>query len=222
MVNNATQTSTNETDIVKSNNENDNAKIRSPVTKKKKKSDDNNSIEVLKQSISTEEDRNRNQECDSDKLFLVSLLNDLKMIPEHRRLSTKIELMNLIKRDQMLSLEMKNQSCSHCVPGTSTAAPHNHHSCESEASNRCQYHHGYRVQPNYGLGAWNSDHYHCEHSTQQNSGLRASSSGQNCVYSIPVSDKRNSMMGYDEVLSPTVSNVSTETENSEIHDLYNI
>lgn len=218
MVNNATQTSTNEIDV-KNNNENDNVQIRSPVTKKKKKNDNKSLIEVLNQSISTEEDRNRNQECDSDGLFMISLLKDLKMIPEHRRLSTKIELMNVIKRDLMLSLEIKNQSFSQCVPGTSTAAPYNHR-CESETSNSCQCYHGNCIQSNCGLGAWNSDHYHYEHSTQQNYDPRASTSGRNCVHFTPVSEEQKTMI--DEGLSPTASNVTNETENSEIHDLYNI
>lgn len=215
MVNNAAQPSINEADVVESNDESNNVQIRSPVIKKKKKSDNNSLIEVLKQSISIEENSKRNQECDSDGLFMISLLKDFKMIPKHRRLSTKIELMNVIKRNQMLSLEIKNQSYSHCVPGTSTAAPYSRR-CESEASNSCQCHHGYCVQPNYRLGAWNSDHHHYEHSTQQNNEPRASSSGQNCcIYSAPVSDEPNTMMGYDEGLSATDSNVTTETENSE-------
>ncbi|XP_049782598.1 uncharacterized protein LOC126184267 [Schistocerca cancellata] len=53
---------------------------------KKQKSNDDGLIDVLQQSIALREERERNQESDSDRLFLISLLEDMKKIPEQRKL----------------------------------------------------------------------------------------------------------------------------------------
>lgn len=74
-----------------------------PVSKKKKTSDDDNLVQVLRESIVMREERERQQESDSDRLFILSLLDDFKYIPRHRKLSTKIELIEVIKRAQMVT-----------------------------------------------------------------------------------------------------------------------
>jgi len=76
--NNQTQASIDEMEVV-SNDEGGNVQIRSPVAKKKKKSEDDSLIEVLKESISLRENRERKQECDSDRLVMLSLLDALKI-----------------------------------------------------------------------------------------------------------------------------------------------
>ncbi|KAL1509956.1 hypothetical protein ABEB36_004620 [Hypothenemus hampei] len=50
------------------------------------------------------EERERRLECDSDRLFLLSLLPDFKKIPEYRRLSIKMEPIRVIKRNQELAI----------------------------------------------------------------------------------------------------------------------
>lgn len=105
MQNNQTQASIDETEVI-SNDEGGNVQIRSPVSKKKKKSDDDSLIEVLKQSISLRENRERKLECDSDRLFMLSLLDDFRKIPEDRRLSTKMELMDVIKERKPLEWKL--------------------------------------------------------------------------------------------------------------------
>lgn len=40
---------------------------------------------------------------------MLSLLEDFRKIPEHRKLSTKIELMNVINNEQMLTQDIYNQ-----------------------------------------------------------------------------------------------------------------
>lgn len=68
-----------------------------PVSKKKKTTDDDNLVKVLRESIVMREERERQKESDSDRLILLSLLNDFKNIPRHRKLSTKMELIVVIK-----------------------------------------------------------------------------------------------------------------------------
>lgn len=101
MVNNPTRASIDETNVVENNDEEGNVQIRSSVIKKKKKTDDDSLIELLKQSISIREERAKLEKSNSDRLFTLSLLEDFKKIPKHRRFSTKIELMNVIKKAQM-------------------------------------------------------------------------------------------------------------------------
>lgn len=200
VVNSATRAIIDETDTVESNDKGGNVQIRSPVTKKKKKTDDDSLVEVLTQSTTIREDRDKKHESNSDRLFMLSLLEDFRRIPDHRRLSTKIELMNVIKRAQMLTAEIHNQCSCHCVSETSAAGPHYNHKYGPECSYSGQYHHGYSAQPNNGLGA-------C-------------SSGQNRrVYSTTVSNKQNTTtIGYNKPLSSTDSDVTTVTEHSETLD----
>lgn len=214
MQHNQTQASIDETEVV-SNDEGGDVQIRSPVIKKKKKSDDDSLIEVLKESIALRENREMKKECDADRLFMLSLLEDFKKIPDDRRLSTKMELLDVIKRAQTLRLEINNQSYSHNVPYIHRYGP-------EASSNIGQYHHEHSVLPNYGPGAFRSRQYPNGYSTQQNYGPGASSSGQNrSVFTMPISDNQNTTIVYDEGLSPTDSNVTTMTENSEILDLFN-
>lgn len=106
-----------------------------------------------------------------------------------------MELLDVIKRAQTLRPEINNQSYSHSVP-------YIHRYGQEASSNIGQYHHEHSVLPNYGPGA--------------------SSSGQNRhVFAMSVSDNQNNTIVYDEGLSPTDSNVTTMTENSEILDLFN-
>lgn len=69
----------------------------------KKTSDNDNLAQVLRESIAIRDERERKQESDSDRLFMLSLLDDFKNILKHRKLSTKMELIDVIKRAQMPS-----------------------------------------------------------------------------------------------------------------------
>jgi len=53
-------------------------------------------IEVLKHSIKNREEREKNLEDDDDRLFLLSLLNPLKKVPEARKLQVRAELMQVV------------------------------------------------------------------------------------------------------------------------------
>lgn len=70
-----------------------------PVSKKT--TDDDNLVKVLRESIAMREERERQKESDSDRLILLSLLNDFKNIPRHLKLSTQMEFIVVIKRAQM-------------------------------------------------------------------------------------------------------------------------
>lgn len=96
-----------------------------PVYKKKKSSDDENLVQVLRESIAMREERERQQESDSDRLFMLSLLDDFKNIPRYRKLSTKMELIEVIKRAQMDTQDSEfgpfRQRYVDFEPGTSAA-----------------------------------------------------------------------------------------------------
>lgn len=132
--------------------------IPSPVTKKK--SDDDSLIEVLKKSILLRENHDMKQEFDADRLFMLSLLDDFRKIPEHRKLSTKMELLDIIKRAQNLTLEINNQSYSHSVPRILAVNPYSHKYGPEASNNIGQCHHEYSTQQNYGPGASSSGN-HC-------------------------------------------------------------
>lgn len=70
-----------------------------------KTSDDENLDQVLKDSMTAREERERNLGSDSDQLFLLSLLGDFKNKPKQRRLSRRMELIEVIKTAQMLFIE---------------------------------------------------------------------------------------------------------------------
>jgi len=74
------------------------------------------------------------QEFDADRLFMLSILEGFRKIPEDRKLFTKMELLDVIKRTQTLRLEINSQSYSHSMPYI--------HRYEQEASSNIgQYHH---------------------------------------------------------------------------------
>ncbi|XP_049765035.1 uncharacterized protein LOC126094603 [Schistocerca cancellata] len=103
VVDNITQGSLDETDIAESNY--GSCGIQSPsMPRKKQKSNDDRLIDVLQQSIALKEECERHPESDSDRLFLLSLLEDMKKIPVHCKLTTKMEVIDIIKRVQMLPL----------------------------------------------------------------------------------------------------------------------
>lgn len=72
--------------------------------KKKKTSDDENLHQVLRENIAIREERERKQKSDS-RLLMLSLLEDFKNIPKHRKLCTKMELIEVIQRAQMPSVK---------------------------------------------------------------------------------------------------------------------
>ena len=53
-------------------------------------------LQVLKYSIKAREEREKNQDSDDDRLFLLSLLNPLKKVPEPRKQQVRAELMQVI------------------------------------------------------------------------------------------------------------------------------
>lgn len=69
---------------------------------KRAKSDYNDSdlIATLKYSVESREERDRQAESDHDRLFLLSLLPEIKKIPENLKLSTKMEILSIIQRNQ--------------------------------------------------------------------------------------------------------------------------
>ncbi|CAG5023386.1 unnamed protein product [Parnassius apollo] len=93
------------------NDDSDCIQGKRPVSKNKKTCDDENLVQVLKESIAIREERERKQESDSDRLFMLSLLEDFKNIPKHRKLSTRMELIDVIKRAQMPFMEIPNLVC---------------------------------------------------------------------------------------------------------------
>jgi hypothetical protein len=69
---------------------------------KKKRNDDVISMEMvnaLKSSINSREESERH---DSDKFFLLSLLDDFKKIPDYSKNSAKIEMLNVVQKYQAL------------------------------------------------------------------------------------------------------------------------
>lgn len=80
------------------------------IIRKKSKRKNNDADEelaaTLKASLESRDKREAAAEADSDRLFLLSLLPDLKKVPEHEKLSTKLELMTVIKK----KLEMTSAS----------------------------------------------------------------------------------------------------------------
>lgn len=73
---------------------------------KKKKANPRNSVEneiisALHKSFELREEHTKHWEEDADRLFLLSLLKDLKQIPESLRFSVKMDLMKVINNAQM-------------------------------------------------------------------------------------------------------------------------
>lgn len=105
---NETQNSMEETRTAETNTNSGSTQGERSVSKKKKTSDDDNLVQVLRESIVMREERERQQESDSDRLFILSLLDDFKCIPRHRKLSTKMELIEVIKKELKWKLTIQN------------------------------------------------------------------------------------------------------------------
>lgn len=69
-----------------------------PHSKKKVESniERENLVLILKESINSRNKRESRYENDSDRMFLLSLIHDFKKIPEYAKMSTKIEIFNVI------------------------------------------------------------------------------------------------------------------------------
>ncbi|XP_047103517.1 uncharacterized protein LOC124722389 [Schistocerca piceifrons] len=119
VVDNRTQDSLDETDVAESNY--GGCGVHSLLPKKKQKNNDERLIAVLQQSIELREERERNQESDSDRLFLLSLLEDMKKISEQRKLTIKMEITEVKKRAQMLPLRTHHQGYSDYASETTVA-----------------------------------------------------------------------------------------------------
>ncbi|CAG5054298.1 unnamed protein product [Parnassius apollo] len=148
-----------------------------------------------------------------------------------------MELIDVIKRAQMPFMETYNsefgvfrQGHIDYEPGTSTARLF-----RPETSVSGQYRHGYSTE--YGPGNSSSRQYRHEYSTeyrpeisssgqyrhgystQSNYGPEASSSESRRAYSTSVPDKQDNT-GYTEVLSPSDTNVTDTSRNSELLELF--
>ncbi|PNF35352.1 hypothetical protein B7P43_G02559 [Cryptotermes secundus] len=53
-------------------------------------------VNVLQAGIQSQEEREKSKEDDGDQLFLLSLLSAMKQIPEHLRLSVRMQMMQVI------------------------------------------------------------------------------------------------------------------------------
>ena len=53
-------------------------------------------VSAVERSVHCREEREREMENDCDRMFLLSLLNPLKQIPEHARFGVKRKLMEVI------------------------------------------------------------------------------------------------------------------------------
>lgn len=105
--------------------------IRKKSKQKKKENADMELAATLKASLESREKREAEAEGDSDRLFLLSLLPYLKKIPENEKLTTRLELMNVInKKLQIISANNRSQTCqpnftsssSHRTPFGSSAS----------------------------------------------------------------------------------------------------
>ena len=67
-----------------------------------KKHDDDDSLEdifrVLKSSVQAREEREKNQENDDDRMFLLSLLNPMKKVPENMKLEVRSQIIQIIAK----------------------------------------------------------------------------------------------------------------------------
>ena len=65
-----------------------------------KKHDNDNSLEdifrELKSSVQAREEREKNQENDDDRMFLLSLLNSMKKFPENMKLEVRSQIIQII------------------------------------------------------------------------------------------------------------------------------
>lgn len=199
MVINETQNSMDETRTAETNASSGSTQGERPVSKKKKTSDDDNLVQVLRESIVMREERERQQESDSDRLFILSLLDDFKNIPRHRKLSTKMELIEVIKRAQMQTHDSEfspfRQRYVDYEPGASAAR-----SYRPQTSFSGQYRQGQGYSTEYGPETTSSGQYRRGYSTA-------------------VPDRQDNTV-YTDALSPTDTNATDVSQGSELLELF--
>lgn len=128
---------------------------------------------------------------------MLLLLQDFRKIPEHRRLTTKMELIDVIKKAQIVSTQTQHSEFGPFRQGYSDYEPVRAGPCSRTY---------YSTRPNYAPEASSSRQYHHEYTTQLNNGSENSGSRHGC--STPVLDRQDNIPGYDEVFSPTNTTVS--------------
>lgn len=75
--------------------------------------DDSDLIATLKYSVESREERDKQTESDYDRMFLLSLLPEIKKVPENRKLSTNMEILSIIQRNQTAFSQDSNISLQH-------------------------------------------------------------------------------------------------------------
>jgi hypothetical protein len=80
--------------------------LPSPVPKKQTKNKQNpvgeRLVSAVERSVHSREQREKELESDCDRMFLLSLLNPLKQIPEHARFGVKRKLMEVIEAEMKI------------------------------------------------------------------------------------------------------------------------
>lgn len=107
-------------------------------------------VSILKESINSRNERESRYENDSDRMFLLSLLHDFKTIPESAKMSTKVEIINLIQRAQCGRYDSGHVEprTSYTQPGYSrTSYTQPSYSRTSYPSYHQEYNQGYVTQP---------------------------------------------------------------------------
>lgn len=216
---NETQNSMDETRTAETNVNSGSTQGERPVSKKKKTSDDDNLVQVLRESIVMREEREREQESDSDRLFMLSLLDDFfKNIPRHRKLSTKMELIEVIKRALMETHDSEfspfRQRYVDYEPGTSAAR-----SYRPQTSFSRQYRQGQGYSTEYGPETTSSGQYRYGYSTHSNYRPEASTTESRRGYSTAVPDRQDNTV-YTDALSPTDTNATDMSQGSELLELF--
>ncbi|CAB3243584.1 unnamed protein product [Arctia plantaginis] len=106
--------------------------IEGPRKRQKINAVDKQIVDILQKSLNAREqnEMGRLTKEDDDKLFCLSLYSELKKVPENRRLTTKIELLNVIKEaqnhHQSLPLQTNQHQYTYSTPtysGYTTARP---------------------------------------------------------------------------------------------------
>lgn len=110
---------------------------------KKAKPDYNESdlIATLKNSVESRDERDRQAESDHERLFLLSLLPEIKKIPENRKLSTKMEIISIIQRNQTPAFSQGYNNTGYISQhsNTSTALPMQQYSSYGDNSQHWQH-----------------------------------------------------------------------------------
>jgi hypothetical protein len=202
------------------------------LPKKRKQTEDDESanlVDILKQSIAMREERESKQDSDSDRLFMLSLLEDFKKIPKHRRLGTKMEIINVIKRAQTCPIDTIN-SASHWTNnelfgrGYATQADytytmdsgHFRHGCgysTPRTSHSGQYHRGYSTTA--------TDRQENTPGTLDSTPETSHSEQYHRGYSTTATDRQGNTSGtLDDEFSPTGTTASDLLQDSELIDLF--